>query len=119
MVNLNSLMIGSMQPKVLAAFYEKVFQKKPDWTDGEWAGWKSGSMFLTIGHHSKMQGQTKDPGRIMFNFETTDVKGEFERVKGIGATVIKEPYEMGGGWITTLADPDGNYFQFVTPWKDS
>jgi predicted enzyme related to lactoylglutathione lyase len=29
--------------------------------------------------------------------------------------VIKEPYEMEGGWIATLADPDGNYFQLVSP----
>jgi predicted enzyme related to lactoylglutathione lyase len=51
----------------------------------------------------------------MFNFETTEVKEEFERIKAAGATVIREPYEMGGGWIATLADPDGNYFQLVTP----
>ena len=36
-------------------------------------------------------------------------------VEGIGATVIREPYEMGGGWLATLADPEGNYFQLVTP----
>jgi predicted enzyme related to lactoylglutathione lyase len=51
----------------------------------------------------------------MFNFETSQVKEEFDRIKSIGAKVIREPYEMGGGWIATLADPDGNYFQLVTP----
>jgi predicted enzyme related to lactoylglutathione lyase len=51
----------------------------------------------------------------MFNFETTSVKEEFERMKAAGAKVIREPYEMGGGMIATLADPDGNYFQLVTP----
>ena len=51
----------------------------------------------------------------MFNFETRQVKEEFERIKAFGGTVIKEPYEMEGGWIATLADPDGNYFQLVTP----
>jgi predicted enzyme related to lactoylglutathione lyase len=65
--------------------------------------------------HSEMGGQTKDPGRIMFNFETSQVKEEFERIKNSGAAVIREPYEMGGGWVATLADPDGNYFQLVTP----
>jgi predicted enzyme related to lactoylglutathione lyase len=62
-----------------------------------------------------MAGSTKDPGRIMINFETTNVKEEFERIKALGVKVIREPYEMGGGWIATLADPDGNYFQLVTP----
>jgi predicted enzyme related to lactoylglutathione lyase len=51
----------------------------------------------------------------MFNFETTQVKEEFERIKAAGGAVIREPYEMGGGWIATLADPEGNYFQLVTP----
>jgi predicted enzyme related to lactoylglutathione lyase len=36
-------------------------------------------------------------------------------MKAAGAVVIKEPYDMQGGWIATLADPDGNYFQLVTP----
>jgi predicted enzyme related to lactoylglutathione lyase len=52
---------------------------------------------------------------MMINFETHNVKEEFERIKKQGAEVIREPYEMGGGWIATLADPDGNYFQLVTP----
>jgi predicted enzyme related to lactoylglutathione lyase len=62
-----------------------------------------------------MAGGAKDPGRVMFNFETRQVKEEFERIKALGGTVIKEPYEMEGGWIATLADPDGNYFQLVSP----
>src|SRR5262249_10485700 len=65
--------------------------------------------------HSAMQGATKDPGRIMFNFETAQVHEEFERIKALGAVVISEPYAIGEEWIATLADPDGNYFQLVTP----
>lgn len=113
--NLNSIMIGTMQPTSIAQFYQKVFDREPDWHDGDWYGWNVGSCTLTIGEHSEMGGAAKDPGRVMFNLETADVKGEFDRVKKSGAVVIKEPYEMGGGWIATLADPDGNYFQFVTP----
>jgi len=51
----------------------------------------------------------------MFNFESSQVKEEFARIKALGGKVIKEPYEMGGGWIATLADLDGNLFQLVTP----
>jgi predicted enzyme related to lactoylglutathione lyase len=51
----------------------------------------------------------------MFNFETAQVKEEFERIKALGAAVIREPYQIGEGWIATLADPDGNFFQLVTP----
>lgn len=109
-------MIGSSQPKVLAAFYEKIFAKKPDMEDGGWYGWQIGSAFLSIGEHSEVKGTAKEPQRIMFNFETKEVKEEFKKMKQSGATVIKEPYELQGAWIATLADPDGNYFQLMTPW---
>lgn len=117
MLNLNSLMIGTQQPQELAAFYEKVIGKAADMVDGEqgfW-GWQVGSAFLGILAHSEMGGSAKEPGRVMFNFETTQVKEEFERIKALGATVVAAPYEMGGGWIATVADPDGNYFQLITP----
>ena len=65
--------------------------------------------------HSEKGGSTKDPGRVLLNFETEQVKEEFERIKAIGAQVIKEPYQMGESWNATLADPDGNSFQLVAP----
>jgi predicted enzyme related to lactoylglutathione lyase len=116
MLNLNSVMIGTRRPAELAAFYEKVLGPvgMVDEKNGFW-GWQVGSSYLSVLDHSEMGGNTKDPGRIMFNFETTEVKEEFDRIKAAGATVIREPYEMGGGWIATLADPDGNYFQLVNP----
>ena len=110
-------MIGTKQPLVLAAFYEKVLGKAADMVDKEngfW-GWQAGSSYISVLDHSEMGGKSKDHGRVMINFETSQVKEEFERIKALGGTVIKEPYEMGGGWIATLADPDGNYFQLVTP----
>lgn len=117
MLNLNSVMIGTKQPAALAAFYEKVLGKPAEMVDQEngfW-GWQAGDAFLSVLDHSEMEGNTKDPGRVMFNFETSQVKEEFERIKAIGGAVIREPYEMGGGWVATLADPDGNYFQLVSP----
>jgi predicted enzyme related to lactoylglutathione lyase len=117
MLNMNSVMIGTKQPAVLGAFYEKVLDKPADMVDQEsgfW-GWQVGSAYFSVLEHSEMGGNAKDPGRIMINFETAQVKEEFERIRAAGATVIREPYEMGGGWIATLADPDGNYFQLVTP----
>ena len=117
MLNLNSVMIGSKQSKSLSAFYEKVLGKPADMVDNEngFFGWQVGSGFISVLEHSEMGGKTKDPGRVILNFETVQVKEEFERIKAIGAVVIKEPYEMGQGWIATLADPDGNYFQLITP----
>jgi predicted enzyme related to lactoylglutathione lyase len=123
MLNLNSIIIGSSQPRILADFYEKVFGRPSempqmeDSENNEWFGWLVGSSFLSIGPHSEVEGNSKEPQRIMFNLSTEEVKKEYDRLVNLGAVSIKEPYEMGGSWIATLADPDGNYFQLVTPWE--
>ena len=110
-------MLGSSQPKVLGEFYEKVFGKAPDMQEGTWYGWQMGDTYFNIGEHSEVKGKAKEPQRLILNFETSEVKEEFERIKAIeGAKVIKEPYEMEGMWIATFADPDGNYFQLMSPW---
>ena len=45
------------------------------------------------------------------------MRGDFERFKAAGAIVIREPYGFEGqeGLIATLADPDDNYFQLMSP----
>jgi predicted enzyme related to lactoylglutathione lyase len=117
MLNLTSVMIGTQRLEALTAFYEQVLGKPADMVEQEqgYAGWQVGNTTFSLLRHSDMQGTTKDPGRVMLNFETTQVKEEFERIKTTGAVVIREPYAIGDGWIATLADPDGNYFQLITP----
>lgn len=117
MLNLSSIMLGSENAKALAEFYTKVLGKPADMVEGDWSGWSAGSTYLSIGGHSEVHGVSKEPARIMFNFETADVQGEFDRIKALGATVVKEPYDMGEGMMgATFADPDGNYFQLMSPW---
>ncbi len=117
MLKMNSVMIGTKQPKEMVAFYEKLLGKPADMADEDsgFHGWQAGNSYIAILDHSEMGGSTKDPGRVMINFETPQVKEEFARLKSIGAKVIREPSEMGDGWIATLADPDGNYFQLMNP----
>ena len=117
MLNFSSVLIGSMRADVLAAFYGKVFARPADFAEGGYSGWQVGSAFLTVGPHSEMTGSAKEPARVLLNFETEQVKEEFQRIRTVGAAVVKEPYQMDGmpGWIATLADPDGNYFQLMSP----
>jgi predicted enzyme related to lactoylglutathione lyase len=117
MLSLSSVMVGTQRYEALTAFYEQVLGKPADMVDQEhgYAGWQVGNAYFSVLTHSEMQGSTKDPGRIIFNFETAEVKDEFERIKALGAVVISEPYSIGEGWIATLADPDGNYFQLMSP----
>lgn len=122
MLNLNSILVFSENPEKLAEFYKKVFQKDPDWEGDGYFGFSVGQGFLNIGPHDKVSGKSTNPERIMFNFETEDVKEEFERIKELGAKVIADPYSMGEeyeGWIATFADPDNNYFQLMSPWESN
>ncbi len=118
MLKFNSIMIGTSNLKVLGEFYGKVFARPSDMQDVGGYSWQDGSTYLNLLEHSEVKGQSKEPARILFNFETENVKEEFERLHGLGATVIQEPYEMQGMRIATLADPDGNYFQLMSPWKN-
>ena len=55
---------------------------------------------------------------MIWNIESGDVKGDFERLTAAGATVVREPYKPDEGsemWIATLSDPDDNYFQLISP----
>jgi predicted enzyme related to lactoylglutathione lyase len=120
MLSLNSLLLFSEAPKKLVDFYRQVLAREPKMQEEEYSGFEVGASALVIGPHSKVHGQSKNPERIMFNFETNDVQGEFKRMKGLGAKVIAEPYHPADDqdmWIATLADPDGNYFQLISPMK--
>ncbi len=117
MLHLASVMIGTQRLETLTAFYEQVIGKPADVVDQEhgYAGWQVGNAHFSVLAHSAMHGVAKEPGRVIFNFEPPHVQPEFERIKALGAVVIREPYAIGDGWIATLADPDGNYFQLMTP----
>lgn len=118
MLKLNSMMIGTMNLAVMKGFYEKILEAKPMMDEDNWAGWQVGGTFLMLGKHDQMTGKAKDAGRVMFDLETEQVKEEFDRMVKLGARAVKEPYQMEKMWIATLADPDGNYFQLMSPWKD-
>lgn len=122
-LNLDNIMVGSEDSKKLAEFYAKVLgAANPDWSDEAtgWFGFRAGDGSLVIGPHSEVTGKNPQPARLMLNLSTADVKGEFERIKALGGEVVAEPYEPGGGGMQmcTFADPDGNYFQLVTPWGE-
>lgn len=116
-LNFNSILVGSEDPERLVAYYTRLFGE-PAMSEGGYSGWQLGSGWLTIGPHSEVHGSNAEPGRIIWNLETADVRAEFDRLVAAGATVVREPYGFDGdedGLIATLADPDGNYFQLMSP----
>jgi predicted enzyme related to lactoylglutathione lyase len=113
----NNVMIGSEQPDALGEFYAVVFDRPADMKEGGWYGWQFGDTFLSVGEHSQVKGKASEPQRIIVNLTTKEVQAEFDRIKSSGAKVVKEPYDLEGAWIATFADPDGNYFQLMSPWE--
>jgi predicted enzyme related to lactoylglutathione lyase len=116
-VNFNGMLIGSEDPATLAAFYTRLLGE-PMYKDDSYSTWMIGQGSISIGPHSEVKGRNQSPGRLIWNIETTDVQGEAEKFKAAGATVIAEPYSFEGypdAWIATFEDPDGNYFQLMTP----
>lgn len=117
MLNFGSVLIGSQNLKTMAEFYEKILGKPAEWNTHNFYAWKMGSAYLAIGEHSEAKGKAKEPQRVIINFETQEVKEEFEKIRSLGARVIKEPYEFENMRIATFADPDGNYFQVMSPFQ--
>lgn len=116
-MNFNSILIGSADPERLVDYYTKVFGA-PTASDGGYTGWQFGGSFVFVGAHSEVVGKNAHPGRLIWNLETPDVATEFARMQAAGAIVVREPYSFEGypdSWIATLADPDDNYFQLMTP----
>ena len=116
-MNFNSILIGSDDPKRLTDYYARIFGE-PKFSDGGYTGWQIGTGWVTIGPHDQVSGKNSQPGRLIWNIETADVRAEFDRMVAAGATVVREPYGMDEGdegLIATLSDPDDNYFQLMSP----
>ena len=117
-MNFNSILVGSDDPQRLVDYYTSLFGE-PGFSEGGYTGWQIGSGYVTVGPHSEVHGKNGEPGRLLWNIESSDVRTDFARMRDAGAIVVAEPYTMDGApvdaAIATLADPDGNYFQLMSP----
>ena len=121
-MDLNGILIGTENPQGLRDYYTKLFGK-PGWDDGGYFGWQIGSGSMTVGPHDQVKGKNSSQGRVIWNIVTPDVKGQFQKLKAAGATVVREPYQPGEApegatgemLIATFSDPDNNYFQLMSP----
>jgi predicted enzyme related to lactoylglutathione lyase len=123
-MNMAGVLIGSDDPKQLVDYYTRLLGAPVMEEDG-YTSWGLGRGWLTIGPHDQVKGKNDQPGRVIWNIETTDLHGDFDRFSKAGATVVREPYDPGGPeegpemLIATFEDPDGNYFQLMSPMPDS
>lgn len=121
-MELTGVMIGSANAADLVGYYTELFGE-PGFRDEHFAGWQFGASWVVVGNHDQVAGKNAHPPRVMWNLETADVRGDFARLRDRGAIVVQEPYTPGGPethegpemLIATLADPDDNYFQLMSP----
>ena len=116
-VNLNGILIGSEDPARLVDYYTKLFGD-PAMSEGGYTVWQLGSGYVTVGPHSEVSGKSAQPGRIsgtsrpLMSRTTSALQGRRRNRR-------REPYGMDeasdDGLIATFADPDGNYFQLMSP----
>ncbi len=97
----NSILIGSEDPKRLAEYYTKLFGE-PAMSDGTYTGWKIGEGFVAVGPHDQVKGPNAQPGRIIWNIESADVKGDFAKLEAAGAKVVRAVQS----WRSTHLDSD-------------
>src|SRR4051794_39715415 len=118
-MKLNSILLGSEDAPALVEYYTKLLGEPM--SDGGYATWVIGNGGLSVGPHSEVHGKNDQPGRLIWNIESDDVPADFARMRDAGAMVVREPYQFEGSeyWIATLSDPDGNYFQLVSPFDPS
>jgi predicted enzyme related to lactoylglutathione lyase len=110
-----TLNLTSQDPEKLAAFYQEVVGLPRDETIGGHS-FRVGAARLRISGHSETSGQAKEPTRCLINLFVDGVDSEFQRLSGLGVTVVRSPTrEKWGGLVSTFADPDGNYFQLIEP----
>jgi len=98
----------------LVSFYRDTLELEPHSIHPDFVAFRFGETRLSIGKHSKIVGDAKDPYRIMVNLETNDIKASHHRLRGRGVPFLRSPdQEEWGGWVATFEDPDGNILQLL------
>jgi predicted enzyme related to lactoylglutathione lyase len=66
-----------------------------------------------LGTHSEVRGRNADPARHMIGLTSTDLTGDWKRLKSAGVEFIEDPTDYGTMRIATLKDPEGNLVQLL------
>jgi predicted enzyme related to lactoylglutathione lyase len=108
---LSSLLLASGDRDRLRAWYAAAFDVHPDPDGFLWFG----RVGVLLDERADVATETVEPGRVVLNYEVSDIQARARHLDEIGATWIA-PVEYradGGAWFATVADPDGNYIQLI------
>tara|TARA_B100000941_G_scaffold286313_1_gene259648 strand:+ start:6633 stop:6992 length:360 start_codon:yes stop_codon:yes gene_type:complete len=98
----------------LLEFYEIFFDSKVHKMKSKSAYFIYNGFRIYISEHSEIKGNSKDPNRMIINFETKDIEKEFKRLIDHGVKFIRKPeIEKWGGKVATFEDPDKNRINLI------
>jgi len=106
---LASLLIGSSQAEAMKDWYRRCFGI----SENEMGAFDFGGFLLFIESHSEVSGPTREPARILINFNVDDCRGIEAQLRAQNVRWVREVEQAPFGLIGTLADPDGNYLQII------
>ena len=111
---LSGVIIWTDQFTSMVTFYEKELGLSPHSVKPDFVAFKWGTTKFSIGQHSEVSGQSKDPYRIMLNFDVSDIVLLCKELTDRGVNFIRKPErEHWGGLVATINDPDGNIVQLL------
>lgn len=96
----------------MRAFYVETLGLRPRSDRTHFVNFAWGDARLTVSVHREVTGPTREPLRLMLNLTVRDIAAAHARLAAAGVVFARPPeQEPWGGWIATLADPDGNVLQ--------
>ncbi len=109
---IHSVLIWTEDLQRLLPFYRDVLGMKPQMENEGFVAFEAASgSALALGTHSGVKGRSRDPNRVMVDFQVDDCQAEYERLSKQGVEFLRPPSKDGGATIATFADPDGNVLQ--------
>lgn len=72
-----------------------------------------GPRWAVAGYAQRGAGRNADPARHMIGLTSTDLTGDWTRLKDAGVEFVEDPSDYGTVRIATLKDPEGNLVQLL------
>ena len=114
MVNFSGAIIWTNDLDRMRLFYETTLNLEPHSIRDNFIAYRWNYLRFSIGLHSEVHGSSKEPFRIMLNFNVPDIGEVTKALKQKGVIFLRNPErEHWGGWVCTFLDPDGNTIQLL------
>ena len=114
MVKFSGAIIWTNDLVRMQLFYENILKLKPHSVRDNFIAYRWRDLRFSIGLHSEVNGSSKEPFRIMLNFDVSNIQDVTKLLKSNGGRFLRDPEkDHWGGWVCTFLDPDGNTIQLL------